>query len=320
MKVLVADLDIMDEQFSRDLESSFPDVDFIYASSPSEQLTHIKEADVYLGYPSREILLEAENLRWIACTGTGIDTLVSIPELINSEIVLTNARGSHAEPMANHTIGMILAFAHRMNETMADQRAHRWDTMKYNGRIIQLSGQTMGLFGLGDIGRAIARKASAFGLKVLAVNKTPVDPPPRGVDEVWGVERIDDLMKLSDWFVVTVPLTKNTYGVIDKRRIKFLKSDSRIIVISRGGIVNEDDLIEALSSKSIAGAGLDSTIMEPLPSDSPLWDMSNVIISPHISALTPEMWQGRKDIFKENLSRFINGEPFTYVCDKKAGY
>ena len=99
MKVLVADLDIMDEQFSRDLESSFPDVDFIYASSPSEQLTHIKEADVYLGYPSREILLEAENLRWIACTGTGIDTLVSIPELINSEIVLTNARGSHAEPI-----------------------------------------------------------------------------------------------------------------------------------------------------------------------------------------------------------------------------
>ena len=108
--------------------------------------------------------------------------------------------------------------------------------------------------------------------------------------------------------------------MIDKRRIKFLKSDSRIIVISRGGIVNEDDLIEALRSKSIAGAGLDSTIMEPLPSDSPLWDMSNVIISPHISALTPEMWQGRKDIFKENLSRFINGEPFTYVCDKKAGY
>ncbi len=320
MKILVADLDLIDEQFSIDLIDSFPDVDFIYTSSIKEQLIHIKDADVYLGYPSREVFLAAENLRWIACTGTGIDTLVSIPELVNSEIILTNARGPHAEPMANHTLGMVLALAHRMNETMADQKRHCWDTMKYNRRIIELAGKTMGILALGDIGRAIARRASAFGLKVIAINKTVVEPPPQGVEEVWGLHRLDDLMKLSDWFVVTAPFTSETHGLIDKRRLQLLKKESRIIVISRGGILNEDDLIEALRTKSIAGAGLDSTAVEPLPSDSPLWDMSNVIISPHISALTPEMWQGRKNIFKENLRRFMNGEPFIYVCDKKAGY
>jgi phosphoglycerate dehydrogenase-like enzyme len=318
MKVVVAGM--LSQEFVKDLRDSFPGVDFQPAATEQEQKRHIKDADVFFGTPSRDVFLSAERLRWIHCPGTGIDRYAEVPELLDSDVVLTNARGPHTNPMADHAFGMILTFAHHLRELWDDQRARRWDTRKYDGRVVELSGRTMGILALGGIGMAVARRAHGFGMSVYAVDKRPMPTPPRYVGTVWGPERLDDLLRMSDWFVITAPLTSETKGLIDRRRIGLLKPSAYLIVVSRGGIIDEDALIEALRSGRLAGAGLDVTAEEPLPQDSPLWDMENVLISPHSSALTPDMWEGRRQIFKENLKRFLANEPFLYVCDKQAGF
>ena len=317
MKVIMAAM--LTEEFLGDLRATFPDVEFVEAATSEVQLAHVGDADAFFGWPSREVFRAAERLRWLHNPGTGIDRISEVPDIVDSDVVLTNARGPHAAPMADHVFSIVLAFAHRSRELWEDQQAHRWEPGKYDSRIVELGGSTMGILALGDIGRAVARRAYGFGMEVYAVDKRPVERPPE-VQEVWGLERLDELLGLSDWFVVTAPLTEQTRGMIDRRRIGLLKPGSHLIVISRGGIVDEDALVDALRSGRIAGAGLDVMAEEPLPPDNPLWGLDNVILAPHVSALTPEMWEGRRKIFKENLRRFLANEPFLYVCDKEAGF
>ena len=317
MKVIMAAM--LTEEFLSDLRAAFPDVEFEEAATSEVQLARVGDADAFFGWPSREVFRAAERLRWLHNPGTGIDRISEVPDIVDSDVVLTNARGPHAAPMADHVLSIVLTFAHRSRELWEDQQAHRWEPRKYDGRMGELGGNTMGILALGDIGRAVARRAYGFGMEVCAVDKRPVERPPE-VHEVWGLERLDELLGLSDWFVVTAPLTEQTRGMIDRRRIGLLKPGSHLIVISRGGIVDEDALVDALRSGRIAGAGLDVMAEEPLPPDNPLWDLENVILAPHVSALTPEMWEGRRKIFKENLRRFLANEPFLYVCDKSAGF
>ena len=317
MKVVVASL--FGSGFEERLTEEFPEVDFVFAASEEDQAAEIKDADVFMGSPSRSVFLASDRLRWLHCPGTGIDKLTSIPEIVNSDVVLTNARGSHAAPMADHVMSMCLAFAHRTNEMMADQRAHVWDTRKYDRFFIEMEGSTMGIVALGDIGSAAARRAAGFGMRVYAVDKRPFDAPP-GVEEVWGLDRLDDLLRMSDWLVVTAPYTDDSKGMIDARGLGLMKPTSHLIVISRGGVVDEDALLDAVTDRGIAGAGIDAFEIEPPPDDSPWWELDNVIISPHASALTVEMWEGRREIFRENLRRFLANEPFIYVCDKTAGF
>ena len=319
MKVVMSNERLQTEEFLKDLQASFPEVSFQTAITEAEQKQHIKDADVFFGQPSREVFVAAERLRWLHCPGTGIDMLTSIPELVNSDVVLTNARGPHAPPMADHVMGMILAFAHRVKDLWEDQRDHRWEPSTYDLGMMDLGGRTMGILGLGDIGMAVARRAHAFGMEVYGVDTNSMPTPPE-VKEVWGLERLDDMLKISDWFVVTAPFTSATEGLIDRRRFELLKRGAHIIVISRGGIVDEEALLDGLRSGRIAGAGMDVFAEEPLPADNPFWDMDNVMISPHVSALTPEMWEGRRQIFKENLRRFLANEVFLYVCDKEGGF
>ncbi|MCH8205562.1 MAG: D-2-hydroxyacid dehydrogenase [Chloroflexi bacterium] len=317
MKVVVGSA-ISDEHL-HDLRASFPDVTFRPASTEEAQKREIADADVFFGRPTREVFLAADRLRWVQWMGTGIDEISSVSELIDSDVVLTNMPGAHAAAMADHALGMIVALAHRGRELWEDQRQRRWDTAKYDGRMVELSGSTMGILALGDIGRAVARRADAFGMEVYAVDIRPTHRPPE-VKEVWGEDRLDDLLGISDWFVVTVPLTSKSRGMLDRRRLGLLKPGGYLIVMSRGGIVDEGALLEGLRAGRIAGAGLDVFDQEPLPPENPFWDMTNVVISPHISALTPEMWEGRRQIFKENLKRFLANEPFLYVCDKREGF
>ena len=307
------------EQFVSELRTTFPDVTFHRAATPEEEMELIQDADVFCGDPSREVFLAAKKLQWIQCPGTGVDKIVSVPEIRDSDVILTNARGPHANPMADHAFGMILTFAHCLREQWEDQKAHHWDTGKYDERVLELNGSTLGVFALGGIGMAVARRGYGFGMEVYAVDAQSMPTPPE-VKAVWGLDRLDELLQMSDWFVITAPFTPETEGVIDRRRLELLKPGAHVIAISRGGILDEEALIDGLRSGRIAGAGLDVMAVEPLPADSPLWDINNVILSPHASALTAEMWEGRRQIFKENLRRFLAGEPFLYVCDKQAGF
>ena len=285
-------------RFFEELKSGFPEVDFTVVDTVDEQIEAIKDADIFYGWITRDAFLAADRLRWIHCPGVGIDRLMEIPELVESDVVLTNSPGPHANVMADHVMGMVVALAHRFGEAWDDQRAHHWETGKYTAKFMELTGSTMGILALGEIGMAVATRAHAFGIDVYAVDSNPKPPTPI-VKEVWGLDRLDELLGISDWFVVAAPYTTDTEKIIDAGRFSHLKEGAHVIVISRGGIVDEDALIEGLRSGRIAGAGLDATEVEPLPADSPLWDL-NTILSPHSSASTPEMYAGRQQIFKEN--------------------
>ena len=317
MKVVLASL--MNDEFLKDLTETFPDVDCAVANSAEDQAREIQDADVFFGMPSRDVFVAGERLRWLQIPGTGVDKAVEIPELVNSDVVLTNARGPHTNPMADHVMSVVLDFTHRPHEMMGDQRDRYWSTEKYDQRIAEVGGSKMGILALGGIGHAVARRAHAFGMEAYAGDKNPFPAPP-GVREVWGLDRLDDMFEMSDWIVIAAPLTTESHGMITARHLGLMKPSSHLIIISRGGIVDEDALLDTLKKNRIAGAGVDAFENEPLSSDSPFWELDNIIISPHASALTFEMWEGRRQIFKENLRRFLANEPFLYVCDKVAGF
>ena len=306
-------------EFIDDLTSTFPEIIFDLAYSEDECRKSVIDSDVFFGWPSRQTFLNAKKLKWIHCPGTGIDRLADIPELVASDVVVTNARGPHTEPMADHVFAFILDLAHLMREQYEEQKAHIWERNKYRGQIQDLNGSTMGILSLGGIGMAVARRARAFGMKIYGIDINPIQIPD-GVEDVWGLDRLDEAIKISDWFVVTSPITSDTRQLIDSRRVELFKPTAHLIIISRGGIVDEVAMTDALVRGKIAGAGIDAFDVEPLENDSPLWDMPNVIISPHISAESKGMHEGRKQIFKDNLRRYINGDPLEYICDKEAGY
>ena len=333
MKVVITpmpldtDNEFRDKKYLSTLMTKFPEVTFSYAASEEDQAREIRNADVYCGWPTRNVFQASKQLRWIHNPGTGIDKIGLIPELVNSDVDVTNCRGPHTTSMADHVLGMMLSLTHRLYEQWDDQKARRWDTMKYSRRQVELDGRTMGILALGGIGTAIAHRVKGFGMKVYAVDKHPdrvigqsKEPIPTENNEIWGLDRLDEMLRIADWFVVSSPLTSESRGLIDKRRIGLLKKGSYIMAISRGGIIDETALVEALQSGHLSGAGLDVMEVEPLPQDSPLWDMKNVLLSAHASALTSEMFAGRRQIFIENLQRFLSNKPFLYVCDKKAGF
>ena len=323
MKILMSGnksgLRVDDIPMVRELQKKHPNVSFVEAGTLEEQVVQVRDCEVFYGWPARDVYLAGAKLKWIHCPGTGVDQLTEISELVESDVIVTNAKGTHAPAMADHALGFIISLAHRLHEQRDDQLARVWDANKYGYSFTELAGSTMGILSFGDIGTQIAKRAFGFGMEIYAVDLHKKPAPPT-VKEVWGMDRLEELLTISDWFVVTSPITVDTVGMIDSRRLGLLKDGARVIIISRGGIVDEESLAKELISGRLGGAGIDAFSVEPLPKDSPFWDLPNVIISPHSSALTSEMTEGRRRIFVENLRRYLANEKFLYVVDKKAGF
>ncbi len=317
-KVVIAS-EHLGREFINELWDLHPDVEFVAAYEESEQQAAAVDADVFFGWPSLASFQAAKQLKWMACPGTGIDQYTAVPEIVESDVPLTNAPGAHVTPMAEHVIGMMISLAHNYRQLFREQDGRIFDGGKWAGRITELRGRTMGIYGLGEIGCAIARRAGTFEMKVLAVDPHPAEVPD-AVSECRGLDRLDDLMKVSDWLVIAAPFIPATKATVDARRLALMKPGSWVVIISRGGIVVEQALAEALSSGHLAGAGIDATEVEPLPQGSPLWDLENVMLTQHASALSPELYEGRRQVFRDNLSRFLAGEPLQHLCDMKAGY
>jgi D-3-phosphoglycerate dehydrogenase len=240
-----------------------------------------------------------------------------VPGLADSPIVVTNMRGAHAATIAEHAFAMLLAHTRGLLMFEQRQREHQWG--RGQQRLTGIKGMTMGIVGFGNIGRAIARRATGFEMRVLAVDAETV-PPGEGVEEVWPLERLDDLCRQVDVLVNSAPLTPRSRGMIGAQQIRALKRGSFILSMSRGGIVDETALVDALEEGHLAGAGVDVTATEPLPAGDPLWTAPNLIITPHSSAsstLTTELvWQ----ILDENLGRFQRGQELINLVDKRRGY
>jgi phosphoglycerate dehydrogenase-like enzyme len=312
----------LSSRYVEELKSDFPDLRFLSPRDQDEADLQLPEAEIVFGWAvTRKNFTRAQRLRWIQVTAAGVGHQL-FPALVESEVVLTNGRGIHAVAIAEHTLGVMLAFVRKLHLARDAQHERRWAQLPIWNEpppIGELGGTKLGLVGFGAIGQALAERASALGIEVVAVRRHPVgDPKPAAAQ--WGTERLPELLERSDWIVLAAALTSETKGLIDAAALARMKSSAILINVGRGALVDQDALVQALMSGRIAGAGLDVTHPEPLPEDHPLWTLPQVILTPHVSGFGPRYWERATDLFRRNLRAYLAGEPLVNVVDKRAGY
>ena len=289
-----------------------PHIDFVITTNYEDTLSEIKDADALWGHGiTPELVRQASQLRWIQVNHVGIESLM-FPELVNSAIVLTNARGTTGVNIAEHVMALILAFTRTLHLTIKRQMEKVWE-IRPNLPVMEIAGETIGILGLGGIGVQVAKRANAFDMRVLAVD--PVVTPDY-VENLWRPDQLHKMLQQSDFFAICCPLTPQTKGIISTTEFGIMKETAFLINIARGRIVNQSALITALRTKEIAGAGLDVTEPEPLPKDNPLWEMENVIITPHHAGQSPKSAPRVFHVLCENLTRFAANQPLINVVDK----
>jgi len=280
-------------------------------------------AEIYLGWGvPREIFLAAGGaLRWAHSASAGVGGVL-YPEMRESEVVLTNSAGTHAEPIADTVLAMMLHFARGIDFAVRAQAERRWDKGPFDAEgtpVRELADSTVGLLGLGGIGRAVARRALALGMRVVATRRSSAEGPP-GVEVMTGSDGLERMLASSDYLVVTVPRTGETEGMIGAREIALLPRGAVLVNVSRGDVVDEAALVAALRGGALRGAGLDVFRAEPLPPGSPLWSLSNALVLPHVSGTSHRFWRRETDLIVANLRRYLSGEPLLNTVDKHAGY
>jgi len=262
-----------------------------------------------------DLLRKAPRLRWIHFATAGVERAAEAG-LFNSPIILTTSSGIHAVSIGEHVMGCLIMFAHRFLGALRQQRDHIWK--RYENA--ELRDKTLGIVGYGHIGQEVARLALAFGMKVIAT-KARVSPDlETGQVELLPATRLGDLLARSDYVVIAVPLTPETERLLGERELRAMKPTAILVNVSRGRVIDEAALIRALQEGWIAGAALDVFEKEPLPPDSPLWDMENVIVTPHIAGSHERYNERATALFCENLRRYLAGQPLLNLVDKKRGY
>ncbi|ADB33644.1 D-isomer specific 2-hydroxyacid dehydrogenase NAD-binding protein [Kribbella flavida DSM 17836] len=274
----------------------------------------VESMEAVIGRVPAEVLTRAPKLRWVHSPAAGVDADLS-PQMLASDVVLTSSAGNGAIPLAEHAMLLLLMLNRDVPRWMRAQAEHRWDRFTHG----ELAGQTLGIYGLGNAGMDLARKAQAFHLRVVGVRRRPELPSPY-VDQVYGEDGLDALLAESDFVVVTAPSTPATSGRFGRDAFARMKPTAYFVCISRGGIADDGALLAALRDGQIAGAGLDAHGVEPLPPNSPFWDLPNVIVTPHNGATSTATARRGEQIVGQNLRRFRSGQELLNVVDKSAGY
>lgn len=280
---------------------------------------HLPNAEVVLNWAlTEEQVAQAKALKWIQVPSAGVNRLLEAKSLVDSDIIVTNSAGVMAPPLSDQIMGYIISFSRCLPQQWDAQKRGEWlNSNKLH--LIELAGQTVSIIGYGKIGEELARRAKAFGMRVIATKTHPEGEYPN-VDAMYHASELDKVLAESDYVVIAAPLTPQTAGLIGREQLEKMKPTAYLINIARGALVREQELIEVLREHKIAGAALDVFEKEPLPSDSPLWGLDNVILTPHssgnFSGYLPRVIQ----LFGENLRRYLNHEPLINVVDKKRGY
>lgn len=274
----------------------------------------LSRADGVIGSLPGELLAEAPKLRWMHSPAAGVDRELS-PQMLERDIVLTSSAGNGGIPLAEHAMMLMLMLNRSADRWFRAQQAHEWDRFTHP----ELNGLTVGIVGLGNAGSDLALKAKAFHMRVLGFRRRS-DIPVANVDRLYRREEFHEFLGECDFVVVTSPNTPATAGLFDAAAFAAMKPTAYFVCISRGGIADDEALLDALRNGTIAGAGLDAHGVEPLPADSPFWDLPNVIVTPHNGATTPGTARRGREIVADNLRRFVTGQPLRNVVDKEAGY
>ena len=292
----------------------------IGVTSEDEALPFMGDATALLGYCSAELLAAGPNIRWVQAYSSGAERCVVLPRIADGQILLTNMQRISGPEIAEHVIGMLLTFTRGLNRYATAQESGQWQPeLVPMSQRWELTGRTMLVVGLGGIGTQVARRADAMGMQVIAVRASG-RPGPDFVSEVARPDALLAMASRADAVVNTVPLTPDTRDMFDASVFNAMPTHAYFFNVGRGATVVTNDLIAALRDGSIAGAGLDVTDPEPLPTGHPLWSMPNVIITPHVSAGSDLVRERLFAVAKENLRRYVAGEPMVSVVDPMRGY
>jgi len=305
------------EELRPALKQAAPGVKLIETSAATPK--EIAAADATIGVCSAEVLAQAKQLQWIQWPAAGVDRCVQQPALHERHLLLTNLQRTMGPSMAEHVLGMMLALSRHFEYFMRQQQEAHWAREDATPQLADLDGKTVLVVGLGGIGTEVARRAHALGMRVTATRASGRNGP----DYVSYVGLPDELLKLArdaDFVVNCTPLTPETTGIFNREFFETLKPGAYFISVGRGRSTVTADLIAALKNGRVAGAGLDVVDPEPLPADSPLWHLPNVIITPHVSADTSVSQEQRNAVLVENLRRYAAGEPMLSVVDIERGY
>jgi len=300
------------------IRSIMPEANLVFTERQEEIEPLLGEITIAVGQFPIACISRAPKLRWFQQWGAGTEWLLRHPEIAGLDFILTNASGVHAIPISEHILSFMLAFARRLPGAFLAQTRHEWERAD-DSPAFELAGKTMLLVGVGAIGKRTAHISNALGMHVIGVRRDPLKIIA-GIERMIGPEGLEQALPEADFVVLTIPLTAETSGIFNRHLFQRMKSTAYLINIGRGGTVDENDLIDALKSGKIAGAGLDVFANEPLPASSPLWELPNVIITGHYSGETPYYDDRAMDIFIDNLERFASGKAMRNVVDKNRGY
>jgi len=304
----------LDEQMRQTIRDAAGENIVVFPSSEDELIKEAAETEVLYGFCSEKVFPSLPKLKWVQSSGAGVETqLYSLFK--NSDIILTNAAGLYASHAAEHAFALLLGLTRGINHSTRSQAQHKWR----GKRLMEIGGWTLGIVGMGGFGINMARRGKGFDMHVIAVDAYRTAKPDP-VDELMSIDKLEDLMSRADVVMIACPLTQETHHLINAANLALMKPTAYIVNVARGGIIDEEALIEALKQGQIAGAGLDVCEVEPLPEDSPLWDMDNVIITPHSAGASQHRPRRTIEFFCDNLKRYLRGEPLRNLVNKELGF
>jgi phosphoglycerate dehydrogenase-like enzyme len=312
-------------EVEQSLYASEPDLQIVTVPRDDREqlLAEVADADVLAGSFGggsgpffREVIAHGPRLRWVHTSSAGVDELIT-PEVAARDFVMTCGKGeSVANLLAEHAFALLLALTRGL---VAGARQPAWRPDLFRGGVTEVRGMTMGIVGLGAVGEALARRALAFDMRVIGIKAHPA-PPPDGVEAVWGPEEMPRLLAESDVVVLILPNTPETEASFGAEQLRQMKESALLINVGRGQVMDGEAIERALVEGWIAGAGLDVMPTEPWPAESPLWQMDNVLITPHAAGNSPQRAGRNARVFCENFERFVQGQPLVSTVDLEAGY
>jgi phosphoglycerate dehydrogenase-like enzyme len=301
-----------------ELQAAAPGAELVQCRNEDETLERVIDADALYGFITPRVIRAGKSLRWVQQPSAGVEHLMKIPELVQSDIILTNMQRAYAPEIADQAMGYLLAFTRSLAHFVRAQPSQDWRSSGRGVVLDELMGKTLLVVGLGGIGSEISRRAAAFGMRVVATDPKVLERP-LCVDELHKPSAFHALLPQANVLASAVPLTNVSRKMIGAKEFGMMKPGVILINVSRGGVVDTQALIDALDRKQVAAAGLDVTDPEPLPKGHALWSR-NVIITPHSAGQSPGGERRKHEVMCENLRRFASGEMLLNIVDKNVGY
>jgi phosphoglycerate dehydrogenase-like enzyme len=299
------------------IESASPNSKYIYRTALNVDKQTVQEAEIIIGNPPAEMLIGSPNLKWLQLNSAGTDAYIK-EGVLGKDVFLTNATGAYGLAISEHMIGVLLQLFKKLHIYRNNQKLHLW---KDEGEVKSIYNSRILIVGLGNIGEEFAKRVKAFGAYTIGVRRSNAEKP-EFIDELYLMDKIDDLLPTVDIVMLSLPSTKETYKMFSKEKLNLMKKGSVLLNVGRGNVLDTDALCDFVESNHLLGAGLDVVDPEPLPKDHRIWDVENIIITPHISGgyHIPETLEKIVQISAKNLRSFVNDEKLINIVDFSTGY